>query len=281
MSRVQGGGTGEKSRCPMKKLLQTLQDVQDREIRNAMAPKDAPEGTPVSRFAAAYDQWLEDNADNSRAIEDDGFHCSTLGIDYGKCPRRSVYLLKGVAKRSTVGPRIRRVFGNGHAVHDRLQKDWEVMAGMVSEVPIKWEDPPIRGHADGVLEWEGEKILVEIKSCNDEVFANRLRFNKAKKEHFDQCNIYAYVLGIKKVWIVYENKDNQNNLFFEMDASIEKAEKQLDKWRTEYEMFKEGVLPARPYKPSSPTCAPCDLKYHCFADAEIGVKVAVYKKEKE
>lgn len=177
--------------------------------KDAEIPTD-DERSSIERFIEAYDQAWVDARDTSRNIEDDGFHPSILGGYTGKCGRRNVYLLRSVEKRGFIDPRIQRVFGNGHGVHDRIQKLLHTMGiDFKDETEVKTDKfgPPISGHADGEAQWEGEGILIEIKSCSDEVFVNRLKWKKPKDEHFDQCNIYALVLGYKKIWIIYENKN--------------------------------------------------------------------------
>lgn len=267
----------------LKKIKQILDDKELDKIKRHMPAKDAPvlsedEKSDIETFLETWDQHWLDTQDKSREIEDDGFHPSVLGTYTGKCSRRNVYLLKGVKKGNNFPPRILRVFGNGHAVHDRLQKSLESMGvNFQTEVEIKADIPlPVRGHADGVMEWNGRKILVEIKSCSDEVFNNRIKWKKAKDEHFEQVNIYAHILGIDTIWVIYESKNTQDIAIFEHKANKAKSQKQIDKWHAEWLIFKDGKLPKRPYKPDSPTCAGCDLKTHCFSDPEMGVEVKSY-----
>lgn len=259
-----------------KTLIKIIEKNKRAQIQKHMPAKDVveqsdDERTALERFETAYDQaWIEQR-DQSRNVEDDGFHPSSLGIAVGKCGRRNVYLLRGIAKKSNVDARTLRVFANGHDVHARIQKTLENMGiDAVSEIPIDWSDPPIKGHADGTLVWEEESLLIEIKSCSEDVFLNRLKWKKPKDEHFDQANIYAYILGLEKIWIIYECKNNQETKIFEKKANPEAAEKIINKWREQYKMYEEGKLPKRPYKPGSPTCAGCDLAYHCLADPEVG-----------
>jgi len=251
-------------------------------IDRHMPAKDAPvlseeEENDLAAFITAYDQAWLDTRDTSRNVEDDGFHASSLGVTHGKCARRNVYLLRGVEKQNRFDARVLRIFANGHGVHDNQNVMEKMGVGMVSEVPITSEEPPVRGHADGVLEWRGRKILIEIKSCSDTVFVNRLQWKKPKDDHVEQANIYAYILGIDTIWVIYENKNTQETKFFEVKADRERAEKVLDKWWAQWLAHKDGELPKRPYKIGSPTCGGCDLKDKCVSDAEIGVDLKPYK----
>lgn len=204
-----------------KKLLDIIKGKQQAAIEAHMPAKDAPvlseeELSDIDSFAAALDEAFVAQRDTTRNIEADGFHPSSLGIQHGHCARRNVYMLRGEEKHGVVDPRILRVFANGHAVHDRLQSAMHTMGVEFSdEVSIDLEMPPVKGHADGILVWRDRNILIEIKSCSNDVFINRLKWKKPKDEHFDQANIYAYILKLDIVWIIYENKNTQEIKIFE------------------------------------------------------------------
>lgn len=267
----------------MKKLLNIIAKKENERIANHQAAKNAPildeqEQSDLDAFVEAFDAAWINTRDESREVEQDGFHPSTLGIQHGKCARRNVYLLRGERKEARFSARILRVFANGHGVHDRLQKVLESMCvGMESEISIDSDNPPIRGHADGTLTWRDKKICVEIKSCSNDVFINRLKWKKPKDEHFEQVNIYAYVLDIDTIWIVYENKNTQELKFFEKKTDKEAAEKIIDDWHAQWLCHEAGELPKRPYKINSPVCAGCDLNKTCVPDPEIGVDLKKYK----
>lgn len=235
----------------------------------------------VDDFLQAWDQHWVDSADTSRLVEDDGFHPSSLGIYAGKCGRRNIYLLRGTEKVPNFHPRTLRIFGNGHAVHDRLQKSLETMdVDFQTEIVIHKDLPmPVRGHADGALTWRGRDIAVEIKSCSETVFENRIKWNKAKDEHFEQVNIYARVMGLDIIWIIYESKNTQELLLFEMKADPERADKILNKWYMEWLVYQDGKQLARPYKEDSEACQSCDVQHVCFADEGVVVDVKPYKQK--
>ncbi len=269
----------------MPRLVDIIKQKQRDEIERHMPAKNAPvdvEQTDVDAFVAAFDNAWVSTRDTSRAVEADGFHPSSLGIKHGVCARRNGYLLRGVAKQDRFDPRTLRVFANGHAVHSRLQDMLEAMdIGMETEVRIDYNDPPIKGHCDGVIIWNDRRIVIEIKSCSHEVFVNRLKWKKPKDEHFAQVNIYAYVLGIETIFIIYENKNTQELKVFELSADKEAAEKIIEEWRWTYWAYQDGELPKRPYKIGSPVCAGCDLKEICIPDPEIGVSIKNYVRKNE
>lgn len=265
----------------MPRLIDILKDKQRQHIDEHMPAKDAPVPSvqdDLDSFIAAFESAWVTGRDTSRSIEADGFHPSSLGIKHGRCARRNGYLLRGVEKQDRFDSRTLRVFANGHAVHARLQDVLEKMGiQMESEVSIDYDDPPIKGHCDGVIEWNDRPIVIEIKSCSDEVFTNRLKWKKPKDEHFDQVNIYAYVLNIDTVYIIYENKNTQELKVFEVPADRVKAEKIIKEWQLTWRAFNDGQLPKRPYKIGSPVCAGCDLKEICVPDPEMGVDLKNYR----
>jgi CRISPR/Cas system-associated exonuclease Cas4 (RecB family) len=234
---------------------------------------DEDQRTDLERFKEEYEKAIVGSADTSRLVETDGFHPSSLGIAAGRCNRRDFYLLSGVTKKPNFDARTYRVFANGHSVHERVQQAL-TNAGLLveSEVPIELDDPPVRGRADGIVElpWNKRRIILEIKSINDNGFTMRLKWKKPKDEHYDQANIYAYILGIDTIWVFYECKNDQDYVILEKKANPAAAEKQLAKWRKTYEMFKEGKKPKRPYRPDSQACTYCDLRELCFSDPEVG-----------
>lgn len=263
-------------------IVKAIKERDRRRIENHKPAKKGPKvesPDEIAEFAKAFDQHIIESQDKSRTVENDGFHPSSLGIKQGKCARRGVYLMRGVAKGFISDAKLLRVFANGHAVHDRLQKYLESMEGleMQSEVRVETENPPIRGHCDGTLVWNGKRYALEIKSCSPTVFEQRVMWKKPKDEHVEQVNIYAHVLGIDEIIVCYENKGTQELLFFSVKTDHEKARKQIDKWHAQYLCYLDGELPKRPYQPNSPTCAVCDLKPHCFSDSTVGVDLKPYK----
>jgi hypothetical protein len=268
------------------RTLKKMEELRKKALNNHPPAKTNP-AVPASddlvRFKDFYEAAILGGQDTSRHVEADGFHPSMLGIYSGKCMRRAVYLLRGVEKVPNFNHRILRVFANGHSTHERIQGILQASGlEFEAEVPINAEDPPIRGHADGIitLPWNGRKILLEIKSCNENTFNARLKWKKAKDEHFDQANIYAHILGIDTIWILYENKDNQEYEIFEHAYSAKKALAIIKKWRKAYDIYERGEIPVRPYKSDSQACMSCDVRSICLSDNEIGVSINATNSEK-
>ena len=59
---------------------------------------------------------------------------------------------------------------------------------------VIYDDPPIFGYGDVMLNWEGEEILGEIKTMMNEGFEYRKASGKAKNGHLMQLLIYMKIL---------------------------------------------------------------------------------------
>jgi CRISPR/Cas system-associated exonuclease Cas4 (RecB family) len=200
----------------------------------------------------------------------DGFHPSYTN----QCARYWVYLFRGVEVESTFTPQTYRIFDNGHAVHDRI---YSYLSGMgillKEEVPISYDDPPISGTADGVINFHGEK-LIELKSISDAGFAYRKTYNKPKDDHIRQAQIYMKCLDLDSGFVIYENKNNQEILPIYMERDDIFIEKLFTKYRKIHKSFIDDVLPVRPYKSiDSKQCVSCNAKDFCWADLDLGKRI--------
>ena len=109
------------------------------------------------------------------------------------CIRAQFYTRTGCKKDGIVEPRVRRIFDNGHNVHDRLQGYLENCGLLIlREVPVYNKRLKIMGHCDGVLALNKFTIgILEIKSINDNQFK---ALTTAKPEHKEQAHVYMMCL---------------------------------------------------------------------------------------
>lgn len=219
-------------------------------------------------LAEAIDKSIADTYILERTRKINGFHPSTTN----ECGRYAAYLFRGVTYMPTYDARTQRIFDNGHATHDRLYKYFNDMGILVEcELPLSWEDPPIEGTADGIINWEGNK-LIEIKSISDQGFMIRKAHNKPKDDHYRQAQIYMKCLDLPSGFVIYENKNNQEILPLFVERNDIFIDKLFKKYAKIYNIYKEGSLPKRPYKQiTSSTCRMCDLATMCWADKEDGI----------
>lgn len=193
-----------------------------------------------------------------------GFHPSYTN----QCARYWHYLFEGTEVTTSFNPQTYRIFDNGHAVHERLYSYLREMGILVAEeIPVTYDNPPIEGTADGIIDLDGHK-LIELKSISNEGFHYRSIYKKPKDEHFRQAQIYMRCLDLPSGFVIYENKNNQEILpiFIERDDAF--IDKLFKKYANIYEGFLKGEKPERPYKQSSAKCAACDLQDKCWNDGD-------------
>ena len=200
----------------------------------------------------------------------DGFHPSYTN----QCARYWVYLFRGVEVEDTFAPQTHRIFDNGHAVHERIYSYLRGMGILDSEeIPVHLDDPPISGTADGIINFDGKK-LIELKSISDVGFAYRRTYNKPKDDHIRQSQIYMHCLNLSSGFVIYENKNNQEILPIYIERDDEYIEKLFKKYRKTYKAFIEDVLPVRPYKSaSSQQCMYCNARDFCWSDTDAGQRI--------
>lgn len=142
------------------------------------------------------------------------------------------------------------IFENGHGVHSRLQKiiaqmsrkphtkvvllgRWRCkMCGSVfgeldpqpdqctrcgceyfkyAEVMVKIPEFKISGQCDGVVDWEGERWLLELKSMNPFTFA---KTKQVPPDYLPQANFYMMGTGIHQQLFILEDKATQSKTEF-------------------------------------------------------------------
>ena len=200
----------------------------------------------------------------------DGFHPSYTN----QCARYWVYLFRGIESVTDFAPQTYRIFDNGHAVHDRI---YSYLSGMGilkhEEIPVTLDDPPIRGTADGVIEFHGDK-LIELKSISDAGFSYRKIYDKPKDDHIRQAQIYLHCLNLDSGFVIYENKNNQELLPIYIEKDEPFIDKLFTKYRKIYNAFLNDELPVRPYKSiASKQCASCNVREFCWSDEDAGKKI--------
>ena len=238
---------------------------------NRLLNKEEPvedEGSLSDKLVNAIDHYLK--VKNDRDFKRvDGFHPSYTN----QCPRYWSYLFRGVATAPTFTGHTYRIFDNGHAVHDRLYSYLRGLDILIEEeIPLEYDDPPIRGTADGIIEWNGRK-LIELKSISQEGFHYRSLHMKPKDDHIRQAQIYMRCLNLKDGFVIYENKNNQAILPLYIERDDVYIDKLFKKWRKWYQAFEDDLLPVRPYKITSPKCQYCDVKAFCWGDDDEGTKM--------
>jgi CRISPR/Cas system-associated exonuclease Cas4 (RecB family) len=136
--------------------------------------------------------------------------------------------------------------------------------------------PPIFGYGDCMLVWNGEEIVGEIKTQNNEAFEYRKRAGKPKKDHVAQTLIYMKVLGRSKGIIIYENKNNHELLLFPIEVN-DHYRKWIDntfEWMNSVsDAWKNKQLPIKNYRSNAKICKTCPVKKACDSAGDGIIKI--------
>jgi len=155
---------------------------------------------------------------------------------------------------------------SGSDRHTRLEDAFEKAGVLVNkEKSLLFDDPPISGRTDAIINIDGREVLTEIKTVNDDSFGY---IRKPRRYHVEQLLIYMKILQEAVAFLIYENKNNHEikvypihvtqhykdfiNYFFDWMRSVKKA-------------FDENQLPENPYrnKYNSKNCKGCDFLEAC------------------
>lgn len=205
------------------------------------------------------------------------FAPSTIAYGHGECPRYWYLAFEGGTFEDHADPFAGANMTNGTKSHERIQQAI-VDAGIMikDEFKITYDDPPIFGYGDAIVEWEDEELLIEIKTAMQEGFEYRKRTGKAKLGHLIQILIYMKILKKAKGVIMYENKNNHELLAIPVvvnDYYIEWVDQAFDWMREVRKSWEDKKLPKKNYRSNSKICKTCPLAKVCAEAGEGEVKI--------
>ena len=204
-----------------------------------------------------------------------------------KCARNMFYKRSGY--ETDPEPREHNMIGiteSGTDRHDRLQNQ------IFNAKDIKWidveehikeyglSDIHVRGReglelqlfdtkynisfrCDGIVEYEGERYLLEIKTETSNKWQDR---KDVDPSHIDQITMYSICLGLDEAIFIYENRNNCLKKTYIVEVTEEHKEvalKRISRADIGYKMGKEPEA-----EPSKDNCMYCRYKIYC--DAAIG-----------
>lgn len=226
------------------------------------------------------------------------FAPSTLAYGHGECPRYWYFAFSGASFEETSDALGIANRTNGTYSHDRIQ-DALMKTGIVkifkstkkdeenkdtTEFIVSNDSPPIFGYGDGIINWNDEELLLEIKTATVDGFEYRKRTGKAKKDHIIQTLIYMKILGYKRGVILYENKNTHELLAIPLEVDDyyrEYINNTFDWMRAVRASWMKNELPTKNYRSNSKICKNCPLQKTCN-DAGAGVvKIASLEELRE
>lgn len=204
------------------------------------------------------------------------FAPSTIGYGHGNCARYWYMAFNGAEFEDTADAIGKANMLNGTYVHDRIQKIVQkIPNNRIKEIEreIKNEDPPIRGFADLIVDWNGEEVIGEIKSANEAVYAVRQSTMSPSGHHKLQLLIYMYIENINQGFFYYENKNDNNLIIIPIkmnDANKKLVEEVFDWLREVYKTYENKTLPNRAFTKSQTACKYCPVKKECWKNLDDG-----------
>jgi len=205
------------------------------------------------------------------------FAPSTIAYGHGECARYWYLAFEGGEFEDYADPFAGANMTNGTKSHERIQQAMKD-AGMLvdSEFKITYEDPPIFGYGDVILNWKGEELLGEIKTAMSEGFEYRKKTRKAKAGHLIQILIYMKILKKARGILIYENKNNHELLAIPVEVNdyyIKWVDQAFEWMRTVRKAWESKTLPIKNYRSNSKICKTCPLAKVCASAGEGDIKI--------
>jgi len=142
-----------------------------------------------------------------------------------------------------INPQLQRIFDVGNFWHGYIQtKLLKAKILIKSEFPVKDENLIISGRCDGLIKLGRHERVLEIKTISG---AGYYALTEPREKDVFQANLYAGILGIKKITIVFLNKDSGDIRSFNVDFD----KQQFDETVALIERIKEEIKAPMPPKP--------------------------------
>ena len=195
------------------------------------------------------------------------FAPSTIAYGHGECARYWYLAFEGGTFEDNADAFAGANMTNGTKSHERIQQAMEDAGILIDkEFKITYEDPPIFGFGDVILDWQGEELLGEIKTAMAEGFEYRKNSRKAKTGHLIQILIYMKILKKAKGVLIYENKNNHELLAIPVVVNeyyIKWVDQAFEWMRTVRKAWENKTLPEKVYRSNSKICKSCPLRAVC------------------
>ena len=206
------------------------------------------------------------------------FAPSTIAYGHGECARYWYLAFEGGEFEDHADAFAGANMTNGTKSHERIQQAMKD-AGIVidSEFRITYNDPPIFGFGDVLIDWKGEELLVEIKTAMQEGFEYRKKNRKAKAGHLIQILLYMKILKKARAVIIYENKNNHELLAIPVNVNdyyIGWVDQAFEWMRTVRKAWEDKTLPKKNYRSNSKICKTCPLAKVCASAGEGDIKIS-------
>ena len=144
------------------------------------------------------------------------------------------------------------------------------------EFKIKYQDPPISGYGDVMLNYNNETILGEIKTIPNDGFEYKKVSRKPKTGHLMQLLMYMKILKKDKGVIIYENKNNHELLVLPVKINnhyLKWLDQAFDWMRSVRSAWEKQTIPQKTYRSNSKICKVCPIQKACSEAEEGSIKI--------
>lgn len=247
----------------MKKVIQSRQGVKDVDAAKTLV--------------AFLDMREANNASSERQRTKTSFAPSQIGYSHGRCPRYWYYAFEGALFEDEFRATDVRNMKNGIRVHEYFQSVLDDLTDITISIEDKavYEDPPVFGFIDAVIDWEDKEWIVEFKTARTESFKHRKETQKPPDYHIIQILIYMYVKNIRQGMLIYEDKNTQERfgIVIEWDNRRGEYVEAVFDWMKEVHSTTTGderKLPMRNFKQTGKVCEGCPVRKTCWSDDREG-----------
>jgi CRISPR/Cas system-associated exonuclease Cas4 (RecB family) len=215
----------------------------------------------------------------SKFTKKNSFAPSTIAYSHGECPRYWYLAFEGAVFEDNADAYGAANMTSGTKSHERIQEAMSNVPGFLvdSEFKVTYNDPPIFGFGDVMLNWDDKDLLGEIKTMPNDAFEYRKLAGKPKTGHLVQLLIYMKILNKNKAVLIYENKNNHELLIFPVELNeymYEWVENTFAWMREVRGAWEKKTLPTKNYRSNSKICKTCPIREACdnAGSGEIKIK---------
>ena len=199
------------------------------------------------------------------------FSPSSLLYGSSQCARRWYYHFDGSPSIDNTESRSFAIMQAGTDAHTAIQNLME-KAGILEEAEreITASDPPIRGFLDALVNIDGERYVVEIKTTSQESFVFKQASMNPTDYHRLQILIYMGILNVDKGFFIYQNRNTLEMLYIPIEMTEDNKqflEESLEWMRNTRQAYDDGKIPNRPFREGSKTvCPQCPFYEYCWQE---------------
>lgn len=244
------------------------------------------ESTPVTRYNSAISSDflnLYETALDEVILEGETKTPSrTFAPSQIKCKRVSWFRLRGVApeKEEVVDRALNFTAQIGTACHQHIQ---EILSTKLSqnwidvedylksaqrpyeyscvkgdyETKIEIVDPPIKFAPDGILLYQGQYRLLEIKTSEYSSFE---KLTAPKPQHIDQIKCYCTLLGLHNALVVYQDRIYGSLKCYEVKVTDTDMQQIWDMFKEVQDCVRKNTAPPKPE--NTRYCSPNYCRYY-------------------